>query len=414
MASARKVIRLRITIPYAVVMAAVLTAVVWAGYWVERHELDRETRVGNERIHHLFVDFLEHESNMLGAHLRYLGGDARLAAAWRSGDYAALYRLSRPLYDGLHEDYAVTHFYFIAPDRRCALRVHAPKRRGDIIKRHTLERAATTKHEAHGIELGPMGTFTLRVVRPWVVGGELIGYLEIGKEIEHLTPHIKDLAGLELIFTVFKTHITKDQWRAGRTLSDKKSRWERFQRFVISDTSLKQLAPELDTLLRDDVLAHAGIVEFSSSGRNYAALAQPLRDARNVQVGQLIGLRDITERKATLAGGLFILTASASTVGLLLLGFLFVYAGRIGRRLDIYASSLEKMVKERTSELERALDEVKVLKGLLPICASCKKVRTDEGEWHSVERYVTERSEASFTHSVCPECKAALYPELED
>jgi hypothetical protein len=56
-------------------------------------------------------------------------------------------------------------------------------------------------------------------------------------------------------------------------------------------------------------------------------------------------------------------------------------------------------------ELRAALATVKVLSGLIPICAWCKKVRNDEGYWQQVEAYIAERSEASFTHGICVECK---------
>jgi hypothetical protein len=60
-------------------------------------------------------------------------------------------------------------------------------------------------------------------------------------------------------------------------------------------------------------------------------------------------------------------------------------------------------------ELERALSDVKMLSGLIPICSSCKKIRNDKGYWEQIERYVSERSEAQFSHGICPECAEALY-----
>ena len=63
-------------------------------------------------------------------------------------------------------------------------------------------------------------------------------------------------------------------------------------------------------------------------------------------------------------------------------------------------------------ELQEALDRVKTLKGLIPICANCKKIRDDEGFWHQVEAYVRDHSEAEFSHGICPECKKELYPEI--
>jgi hypothetical protein len=63
-------------------------------------------------------------------------------------------------------------------------------------------------------------------------------------------------------------------------------------------------------------------------------------------------------------------------------------------------------------ELQQALAQVKKLSGFLPICASCKKIRDDKGYWRQIEQYITEHSEALFSHSLCPECAKKLYPEF--
>jgi hypothetical protein len=65
-------------------------------------------------------------------------------------------------------------------------------------------------------------------------------------------------------------------------------------------------------------------------------------------------------------------------------------------------------------EVEHALHEVKQLRGLLPICSSCKSIRNDEGAWEHLEQYVQAHSEAEFTHGLCPKCIRKLYPEVAD
>ncbi|RMG87359.1 MAG: hypothetical protein D6708_13030 [Candidatus Dadabacteria bacterium] len=64
-------------------------------------------------------------------------------------------------------------------------------------------------------------------------------------------------------------------------------------------------------------------------------------------------------------------------------------------------------------ELRKALAEIKTLRGLLPICASCKKIRDDEGAWRPLEAYLSEHTHAEFTHGICPECRRRLYPDLK-
>jgi len=70
---------------------------------------------------------------------------------------------------------------------------------------------------------------------------------------------------------------------------------------------------------------------------------------------------------------------------------------------------IEAEQKNTISELNDALEKVKVLSGLLPICASCKRIRDNKGEWTNLEKYISERTEAEFTHSICPECEERLY-----
>lgn len=64
-------------------------------------------------------------------------------------------------------------------------------------------------------------------------------------------------------------------------------------------------------------------------------------------------------------------------------------------------------------ELQQALAEVKILRGFLPICASCKKIKDDQGYWNQIEEYISSRTEAEFSHGICPDCARKLYPELD-
>ena len=75
----------------------------------------------------------------------------------------------------------------------------------------------------------------------------------------------------------------------------------------------------------------------------------------------------------------------------------------------------KKAEKEREKlirELQQALKNVKALSGLLPICASCKKIRDDEGYWKQIESYISAHSEAEFSHGICPDCLEKLYPDV--
>jgi len=95
----------------------------------------------------------------------------------------------------------------------------------------------------------------------------------------------------------------------------------------------------------------------------------------------------------------------------------FITSSRI-QILDLLFSTFENAIQKNreleqaNKQLKEALETVKTLKGLIPICANCKNIRDDEGFWHQVEEYVQRHSEAEFSHGICPECVKELYPEF--
>jgi hypothetical protein len=79
---------------------------------------------------------------------------------------------------------------------------------------------------------------------------------------------------------------------------------------------------------------------------------------------------------------------------------------------DITRKKQEELEKEYLiAKLQKALDEVRNLEGMLPICSWCKKIRDDKGYWNQIESYIAKRSNASFSHSICDECLKTHYPE---
>lgn len=85
----------------------------------------------------------------------------------------------------------------------------------------------------------------------------------------------------------------------------------------------------------------------------------------------------------------------------------------LSNELEELNERLEDKVEERTNELKQAISEIKQLTGMLPICAHCKKIRDDMGYWNHVEEYVSEHSDAVFSHGICPSCIEKLYPHAK-
>jgi hypothetical protein len=84
----------------------------------------------------------------------------------------------------------------------------------------------------------------------------------------------------------------------------------------------------------------------------------------------------------------------------------------LSRLVDLQAA-VEGLNSALERRVEEALADIKVLRGLIPICAWCKKIRDDQGYWSQIEVYVAEHSQATFTHGLCPDCAVKLRPSPE-
>jgi hypothetical protein len=91
-----------------------------------------------------------------------------------------------------------------------------------------------------------------------------------------------------------------------------------------------------------------------------------------------------------------------------------VLTNRLMALLAIWAVTVLSVQRRALfEEKEAALSEVKILSGFLPICASCKKIRDDQGYWQQLESYIRDHSEAEFSHGICPDCARRLYPDID-
>ncbi|MCB0210625.1 MAG: GAF domain-containing protein [Anaerolineae bacterium] len=81
------------------------------------------------------------------------------------------------------------------------------------------------------------------------------------------------------------------------------------------------------------------------------------------------------------------------------------------RRVSNQLAQVNRNQAKLITQLEGALGRIKTLEGIIPICAQCKNVRNDDGYWQKVEVYISEHSNADFSHGICPECIQRLYPE---
>lgn len=290
---------LRLKASFLLPLAAVLIGLMLAFAWLVHDKTDSDIANSIENTMQGVDTMLEHQQSehvsMLGAISHVIMHDERLTRALASQDRARLLELAGPIFTRIKEDHKISHLYFHTPERINILRAHRPDHHGDKIDRFTLREAQAKGTHSTGLELGLMGTFTLRHVEPWRNDdGRVIGFLELGMEIDNIFHSIKAFYQTDLYLLVHKRLLDEKQWKDGMRMSGKNPEWGLLPTAVISNINSAQELPDtfVEQVSQQTDGQHS---KFRLHYRDHLHEAAPLpiRDVNGRDIGDLWVLIDI-------------------------------------------------------------------------------------------------------------------------
>ncbi|WP_168668748.1 response regulator [Marichromatium bheemlicum] len=278
---------------------AAFSTLLW---WIQEQRLDELVSAEVDETAAVFGAVLEDQSRWLETLAASVAMDATTRNALATRNITQLDQHWRAMFKRLRRHNGITHVYFLDPGRRVLLRLHAPQRAGDRIDRFTTRQAERTDAAAQGLELGPLGTFTLRAVHPVRLQGERIGYVEVGKEIEDILDALQLPSEVGLAVLIRKHRLEPEQWRSGMRMLGRGDDWGRLQRSVVSYSSAGGLPPGLEAMIDD--LDRPGVRHLDTGhervidGIRWRLALIPLHDAAGRAVGDLLLLHDLTHEAA--------------------------------------------------------------------------------------------------------------------
>ncbi len=354
-------IRKQVSFWFGCSMLILLSVVSVSSYLNINHILAKNIEAQMQHVQNSFTSEVSSDTDTISALIDPIVADESLQHAFLVRDRQGLLDNVRMLFEENRAKYRITHFYFHDIDRVNFLRVHNPSMYGDLINRFTALGAERTQKQYHGIELGPLGTFTLRVVRPWKVDGELIGYIELGEEIKHITPKLKQATGSDLIFVINKQYLNRDKWQEGNEMLGKNGNWDQFVDFVAIDSTITTIPETIQEYLTSSHSQHADrLVKMKLEGKNYLGKFLPLIDAGDCDVGDIVIISNITEAKANYIKLLSMIVGVFLVVGSLLTILFNRFLKQIEHRLKAANNDLQDKIEEqgRTEQnLTRAIQQ---------------------------------------------------------
>jgi len=269
------------------------------------------------------INRLIHEqAKGLGGTVETLVYQKNLREALHNEDADYLLTRYRYLYQIFENNFGITHFYFHNAERVNLLRLHKPEKNGDLVDRFTAKEAEETRKASWGIELGPLGTFTLRYVKPVYYQGELAGYIELGKEIEEVLGTIASAPEIGLAVIIRKELLSRQQWESGMSFLKRKTHWDAMEDQVLIYYSEEINPEELASFLEEQIdNRYEDFHSIEMRGRASHLAAVPFLDVSGRVTGDLIILHDYSNEKDIFSR--FILINGSVTLVILILAYIF-------------------------------------------------------------------------------------------
>ncbi|MFC1747192.1 HD domain-containing phosphohydrolase [Pseudomonadota bacterium] len=348
----RRGLRLNILLPLTLLLLIIVSIFIISSLRNEQAQTADDVKELHLVMQHFYDVTLKNEAKKLETALTLLKDNQMLQQAFLSRDRQSLLEHGTPIFQQLFSTGHVSHFYFHDIEQVNFLRLHQPERFGDTIERITLRDAKASGKPQSGIEMGPLGTFTLRVVLPWYQEQQLLGYLELGEEIGLLFNNTEGLHGTDFTITIDKKYLTREAWEHRAKRLPKAADWERLPTSVIT----YQSSAFPDTFFQAPLSNEGARVEFDD--RFYQVVSLPLQDAGNRTIGQIFHLHDVTERVDSTRRSIYAVAQLTTILGVGVFTLFYVLTGRAEALLKASRSEITREGRQKEITQARHVQEL--------------------------------------------------------
>jgi hypothetical protein len=285
-------IKLKVILSVIVVLLLGTIGLLWISNQTYNKNIELIAKRSLSTAKESFTNLQKNDLKMMTALVEELAVNPEIKTAFMTQNRERLMELTIPRYKDYKEKYGVTQWNFMdsSSENLMVLRLTLPKKFGDPISRKTLKNAVKSGKNSFGTELGNTG-FAIRVVKPWYDNGKVIGYMEMGEEINRFVRVLKELTGNDFGLILKKQYLKASDWETTRLALNLKNNWDDQKEFVIATNTSEE----------EGFLKYEGAFEqLPEEGQ----IIGEVRHGDSVFIKGIFPIIDISNRKV---GGLFVL-----------------------------------------------------------------------------------------------------------
>lgn len=319
------------------IMTFVIISTNYIGKYNTLHsEIDKQLT----HFHHMFWNQVDSDAASLEKLLTVLTNNPNLVNTFLSEDRNQLLDESKSVFEKIKKQFDITHFYFIDTQGKVFLRVHQPSQYGDKLNRVTFLQAQKTGKLGKGIEMGK-NYFSLRVVMPVYKNNNIVGYFELGQELNHLIKEFKQITHADISMWV------SNQYAKDNNLENNFKTVNNWHQIMASDESLHHgFMNTLSSTPKEKLLSN---FEFETADAAYGIKTKPFNDAFNKEAGVIIISNEISSQHNEITNYMIMIFFISIIILVLLFSIIIYMSGSMIKPLN-NASRILKDISEGKNE----------------------------------------------------------------
>ncbi len=333
-------LRKKILWPLGVFIVGSLTIFLFISHYYLELGLTRTQETYLQSQTSSYHNYMQERTGLMRSIMQQLGRDTVLIAALDQRDRTFLLQHVTPLFKELLKEQHITHFYFHAPDGTNLLRVHKPDRHGDLIDRVTMHLAQRNNNISDGIELGPLGTFTLRVVMPVYNQNRLVGYLELGEDIDPILDHLATESDASMAILIQKQFLNREAWVEGQSMLGEPAAWDLLPDHVVGGLTNQELVAFLPQLATPEALSSSKTVEVLLHNKIHRGRFLNMMDTAGRTVGSLLVLQNVDDILKNHQTSIWLITIFCFMLAIALFLIAAILLGRADQNLKMISDKL--------------------------------------------------------------------------
>jgi signal transduction histidine kinase len=353
-------IRRRILIPLSLTFVVLFCTFIYSAYHIRADQNLIDMR-HNYEVTQAYINVSKYQRETLLLNIMIeISRDTQLRQAMIANDRDTLYQHSQPLFNQIFQMHGISHFYYHTLAGTTLLRVHKPEKFDDPVARSTFFQAADSQKFTFGLELGRFGMLTYRGVLPWRVENKLIGYIELGIEVDYVLKQLQSIVKTDFLITLDKQKLDREQWELARDHDGHFNNWDLFSDQVIAYQTLPNTSKlgKIKLLALDRLAAEEAYNDIVIDQQVYRIKGFPLFDFSGMLIGGFHVLHNITQQTTSFSAFIIPTILASGSLCLILFFFAYTVLGVMDRSLAVTRQRLNNEVANVTLANRQLEEEI--------------------------------------------------------